>query len=113
MAKQASKTIIGIFVVSAVILAAAGVIIFGGGYFLKEKQKLVMFFDGCVKGLDIGAPIVLRGVKIGQVTDVYIEARPKDLKTRVPLFGEVYSGSVRLWGADIDFKPDPKKISPL
>jgi paraquat-inducible protein B len=109
MAKQASKTIIGIFVVSAVILAAAGVIIFGGGYFLKDKFRIVMFFDGSVKGLDVGAPIVFRGVTIGQITDVYAEIRPEDLKTRVPVLGEVFRGTVRRWGEEISFEDrDPR-----
>ena len=40
MAKQANKTLIGAFVVGAVILAVVGVMIFASGQFLAEKNRL-------------------------------------------------------------------------
>jgi paraquat-inducible protein B len=104
MSKQANKTAIGVFVVSAIALAAIGTIVFGGGKFFVDKNKIVMFFDASVKGLNIGAPIVFRGVNIGQVTSVLLEARPKDLKIRIPVYGETYSGRFRLWGEEDVFE---------
>jgi paraquat-inducible protein B len=88
------------------------VIIFGGGKFFTKKLKIVMFFEGGVKGLDVGAPIVFRGVKIGQVTEVFIEANPDEMKTRIPVRGEVYEGSIRIWGDPVDHTPDPEKNIP-
>ena len=35
---------------------------------LGNREKIVMVFDGSVKGLNIGAPVALRGVQVGQVT---------------------------------------------
>jgi len=98
MSKQVNKAAIGVFVVSAVALATIGIIVFGGGQIFVDKNKIVMFFDGSVKGLKIGAPIVFRGVDIGQVTRVLLEARPDDLEIRIPVYGETYRGRFRLWG---------------
>jgi len=112
MSIKANKTLIGAFVIGAVLLATAAVIIFGGGKFFERKLAIVMFFEGSVKGLDVGAPIVFRGVKIGKVTEVYIEANPEDMKTRIPVRGEIYAGSIRIWGEPADFQPDPEKNIP-
>jgi paraquat-inducible protein B len=61
--KQASKTLIGIFIIGAVALAVAGVIIFGSGRFFKKANLYVIFFSGSVKGLQVGAPVSFRGTK--------------------------------------------------
>jgi len=50
MDRQASKTLIGAFVVGAVVLIIAGVLIFGGGQFLKESQKYVLFSRDLSRG---------------------------------------------------------------
>ncbi len=68
MSKPASKTLIGGFVVGAVFLAIVGVLVFGSGKFFTEKQAYVLFFDSSVKGLNIGAHVMFKGVKIGSVT---------------------------------------------
>ena len=45
MAKQASKTVIGVFVVSSIAMLIAGVIVFGSGDIFKKELKYVMFFE--------------------------------------------------------------------
>ena len=42
MSKQANKTVIGVFVVGAVILVVTGVLIFGSGKFLKKTTTMVL-----------------------------------------------------------------------
>jgi len=67
---KANPKVIGGFVVGALALAIAGIIIFGGGQFFKKATPMVMFFQGSVGGLAVGAPVTFDGVKIGQVTRV-------------------------------------------
>jgi len=70
MIKKANKKIIGAFVVGAVALLIAAILIFGSGALFKQADKYVLFFDGSVKGLSSGAPVIFRGVKIGNVTEI-------------------------------------------
>ena len=97
MSKQASKTLIGAFVVGALGLVIAGVVVFGSGKFFRKVYKDVMFFEGSVKGLQIGAPVVFRGVQIGLVTDIVMELNANDLTALIPVYTEI----------------DPQKIVPI
>ncbi len=85
MAKRVNPTLIGAFVLGAVALTVAAVIVFGTGNFLKKKCTYVLFFDGSVKGLDVGAPVTLSGVKIGEVTEVMLFINPDDMRVIVPV----------------------------
>ncbi len=95
MAKQANKTLIGAFVVGAVILAVVGVMIFASGQFLAHKNNYVLYFDGNLGGLDIGAPVNFRGVKIGAVTNILVRFEGDDVTDiRIPVFIEIEPGRV-------------------
>jgi paraquat-inducible protein B len=74
MSKRANPTAIGAFVVSALALAVAGIITLGGMQLFKKELPFVMFFDGNIGGLDVGAPLEIRGVKIGTVTRIRLFA---------------------------------------
>ena len=74
MSKRANPTAIGAFVVSAVALAVVGVVTLGGMQIFKTELPFVMFFDGDLGGLDVGAPVEIRGVKIGTVTKIRLFA---------------------------------------
>jgi paraquat-inducible protein B len=90
MSKQASKTLIGAFVLGALVLIVAGAVVFGSGKFFKVVYKNVMFFEGSVKGLQIGAPVMFRGVQVGYVTNIVLRVNKKDLTAFIPVYTEIY-----------------------
>ena len=88
MSRKASPTLIGVFVVGAIAIIVAIVLVLGGGTFMKERVPFVMHFDGSIKGLNVGAPVMFRGVKVGAVTDIKIEFDPRDMSLLTPVFVE-------------------------
>lgn len=70
MSQRANPTLIGAFVVGAVVLAVAAALILGGRHWFARPQEYVMFFDGSVAGLSVGSPVQYRGVPLGAVTDI-------------------------------------------
>ena len=95
MAKQANKTLIGAFVVGAVILAVVGIMIFASGQFFADKSYYVLYFKGNMGGLDIGAPVNFRGVRIGSVINILVRFEGEDVTDiRIPVFIEIEPGRV-------------------
>ncbi len=94
MAKVNPKTVGG-FVVGAVILAVAAVGVFGSGKFFEQRDEVVAFFSGSLMGLRIGAPVEMRGVKIGTVTDLWVEVHPKTLEFTFPVLMQIETSKVR------------------
>ena len=69
MSEKPHTVAIGAFVLGAILIAIATMLLLMGSGF-GTKEKVVMVFDGSVKGLSVGAPLALRGVKVGEVTDI-------------------------------------------
>lgn len=86
MSKQVSKTLIGVFVVGALTLVVIGILLFGTGQFFSESKTYVLFFRGSVKGLNVGAPVSFRGVKIGQVTRINARIDPRDYALSIAVY---------------------------
>jgi paraquat-inducible protein B len=89
MSKQANKKAIGAFVVAALALAVVAIVVFGSGKFFVKRDQYVAFFQGSVKGLRVGAPVVFRGVKVGEVTRMIILADRHDRSYEIPVILEV------------------------
>ncbi|MHC4591919.1 MAG: MlaD family protein [Planctomycetota bacterium] len=89
MARKANPTVIGGFVVGAAALAVIAVFVFGSGRLFADTVTYVMYFDGSVKGLNVGAPVTFRGVQIGSVTDIKLVADVEDLSMRIPVLIEI------------------------
>ncbi len=98
MSRQANPSAIGAFVVGAVMLVVAAIMIFGTGHFFSERQNYVLYFEGSVKGLNVGAPVNFRGVRIGTVTDLQILVRTVDLTFLIPVLIEIDPGRFRAVG---------------
>ncbi len=71
MTNKANPALIGGFIVGALALVVSAVLLFANGFFA-NPQKNMIFFDGSVNGLNIGALVKLKGVPVGKVTDILV-----------------------------------------
>lgn len=98
MSKAASKTMIGAFVLGAVTLAVIGVAVFGSGRFFRPTVMYETYFQGSVKGLNVGAPVMFRGVEIGAVKEISLVYDPSNLEFTIPVIFEIYPEKARRLG---------------
>jgi len=61
---------LGVFVLSAIGVLIAVILIFGGGKIFQKSFMVETYIKQSVTGLDAGAAVRFRGVKIGQVTSI-------------------------------------------
>ncbi|MBF0188595.1 MAG: MCE family protein, partial [Magnetococcales bacterium] len=54
-----------------------------------KKVKFVLFFEGSVRGLNIGAPVEFKGIQVGSVVDVRLEFIQDDSSFRIPVLIEI------------------------
>ena len=92
MVKQPNMKLIGLFICCSLIA-----ILLMFGYFVKSKldtdeAMVVMYFDESVKGLDVGAPVLFKGVKIGEVSQVKLLANLKTMKFLIAVYAKIYHG---------------------
>lgn len=104
MSKQANTTLVGIFVVGAAGLLVAAILIFGSGQFLGDKTRCVLFFDSSLRGLNVGAPVDFKGVRIGTVTDIRVMLNKKDMSLQTPVYIELDPDRVITGAAVKDLK---------
>jgi paraquat-inducible protein B len=95
MTKKANKTVIGLFVIMAFVLLIIGIAVFGSGALFKRTNKFVLYFDGSVKGLSIGAPVMFRGVSIGIVKDISLIYDSKAGTVMLPVIVEIEQGRIK------------------
>lgn len=94
--RRASPFVIGAFVVAAIgILVVALIALPGQHWFSKQPERVVMFFSGSVFGLQKGAPVVFRGVRIGDVTDITVHYDDKTDQFAIPVLAQLDADAVR------------------
>lgn len=75
MSRSADKVrrpiIVGLFLLAMVALIVALTLFVGQGRLSgNSKERFVVVYDTSIMGLNVGAPVTLRGVKIGEVADI-------------------------------------------
>ena len=96
MSAKANSALIGAFVIGAAVLLTAAVLVLGTGQLLEERPKFVLYFPGSVQGLNTGAPVVFRGVKVGTVQGIRIEFDEEEVSFRIPVTIELDPERVNL-----------------
>ena len=90
---------LGVFVLAAIGVLLAVILIFGSGQIFKKSFTVETYIKQSVTGLDAGAAVRFRGVKIGQVTtiglsgdiyerDIPFHERRQYVVVRMQIFGE-------------------------
>jgi len=89
MSKRADPTLIGAFVIGAIVFMVVAILVFSTGDIFVIKPRMVMYFEGSVHGLQKGAPVSFRGVRVGTVKEVKLAVDIKDFKFYIPVYIEV------------------------
>jgi len=93
MSEKSQYATTGAFVVGALLIFVAVVLyLLGSGF--GQRESFVMVFDAAAKGLSAGAPVALRGVQIGQVTDVDVVLDTKTADVLVVVKAEIDETSI-------------------
>jgi paraquat-inducible protein B len=85
---------IGGFVLGAMLLGLAAVFYLSGGGFGSHSQKFILYFEGDIKGLQVGSPVNFRGVRIGQVESMRIAYERQSHEFRIPVIVSIDSSKV-------------------
>ncbi|HEY8879942.1 MAG TPA: MlaD family protein [Roseateles sp.] len=93
--RRASPLAIGGFVVGGLAILVAALILLPGHHWFDRPQRVVMFFSGSVFGLQKGAPVVFRGVRVGDVTDISVRYDSKTDSFAIPVIAELDDSAVR------------------
>jgi paraquat-inducible protein B len=83
--KRLSPSFIGLFIVGAVALFVISIVLFSSGLHFGKNHTFVLYFNESVNGLDIGAPVKLRGVRVGQVRQIATKYDSTRHRVRVPV----------------------------
>lgn len=70
MSQQAHYFKIGVFVLGATTLFVVGIIVLGAGKWFERSAMVETYFYESVQGLEVGAPVRLRGVRVGRVESI-------------------------------------------
>lgn len=94
MSQRSNPAIIGGFVLGAMALVVVAVFMLAGGSLFERKQRYVMYFENSVFGLQVGSPVVFRGVQIGSVKRVDIRYEPGNHQLLIPVVAESVQGKL-------------------
>ena len=89
MSKQANPSVIGAFVIGALLITVIGLTAFSSGQWLTKKSQFVIYFNESVNGLSVGALVKMQGVPIGKVIDIQVQLSPNSQRILTPVFIEI------------------------
>ncbi|HZJ91711.1 MAG TPA: MlaD family protein [Thiopseudomonas sp.] len=70
MTESRKPFFIGAFLLGGVVLLAAGLLVLSRDSLLRSPVEYVVYFTGALDGLDVGADVTYRGVKVGNVRQI-------------------------------------------
>jgi phospholipid/cholesterol/gamma-HCH transport system substrate-binding protein/paraquat-inducible protein B len=76
---------IGLFTITAIVLAVIGIIVLGVGSVFQRSALVETYIEESVQGLDIGSPMKFRGVLVGKVEEITLTSAVYDTRRRYVL----------------------------
>ena len=84
MSRRAKPTLIGAFVLGALALVVFTTLLLAGGNWFGERRQHILYFEGAAQGLQVGAPVVFLGVKVGTVKQIQLGLDSQSRRFLVP-----------------------------
>jgi paraquat-inducible protein B len=110
MKQTVSPTVIGAFVLGALALLVSGIIAFGSGQFFRHTKEFVLYFDGSVNGLRVGAPVKLKGVEIGSVKNILLQIEKGTTLNKIPVVIQIDPDKLTSRGVPVAEALDPNRM---
>lgn len=108
MKRKANPTLIGTFVVAGIALIAVAIITLAGSNYFTRTERTVMYFSGSVYGLQVGAPVVFRGVRVGSVDSIQVSYEADKDAFSIPVVASLDADALRgLDGKQLDADAGP------
>jgi len=101
MNKSISPTLMGAFVVGALALLVIAIVALGSGRLFRKTYEFVLYFQGSVNGLNVGAPVKYKGVEIGSITDILMQLGEVEVN-RIPVLIELDAKKIAGRGVSVD-----------
>lgn len=95
MIKTPNKRLIGIFgIISIFLFIILTSMLLANKIFVKNDNLIVMYFEESIKGLNIGSPVLFRGVEIGKVSKIDLVADTEGLNFTIPVFVQLNNNQI-------------------
>jgi len=92
--QRGKSTAVGAFVLGGVGIGVAAILLFGGTRLFTTNPRVMVYFQDSVAGLTVGAPVTLRGVKVGTVRGMKVTVELPGLVPRIPVTLEIERGQI-------------------
>ncbi len=104
MATEADKLKLGMFLIGGIAILVLGLIAFGSGRLFARPLHIVTFFDESVQGLEVGAAVKWRGVRVGRVSRILLRSDARLVRVDMEIDRRRFIGTAKTR------KPLPKVI---
>lgn len=98
MKEENNKARVGAFVMGGLILLVFGLIALGGVKIFSKDINYVLYFEGSVSGLGIGAPVMFRGVPLGNVIKINMAIDTRNQSITIPVYIRIDEKSIERIG---------------
>jgi paraquat-inducible protein B len=87
MPMRAAKPIaVGSFVFGGLALGVLAVVLFGGMHLFSKTVRVVVFFNGSIAGLNAGAPVTFKGMRVGRVEEMRLDVDALHQASWLPVY---------------------------
>jgi paraquat-inducible protein B len=101
LSRRANPTLVGIFVLGAIVLIISVIAVYGAGWF-EKRYTFVMDFETSLDGLVQGSPVRFRGITVGSVSRIAMRYADDGRTIQTPVYIQITEGQVEGGGRDID-----------
>lgn len=99
---KSKSVVIGAFIAGAILLVFVALLFFSGGQLFSHKERVIMYFSGSIQGLQVGAPIKLKGVVLGEITEIQINFQSDDKNVLTAVTADLALQRINRKGGDVD-----------